>query len=326
MTVDPKDANAILAKYNTLHDIFDCTERLRNDPPLLAHYTSIEVIEKIIKNEEIWLSHPFYMNDLSELRFGMLQGIQVFPAYALPAVATQERVRLILEAFNFYVGHMNEHTLVDTYVLCLSEHAPGNTNGVLSMWRSYASQGHGAALVINTRNIPDPPQAPLRIAKLIYGSPEKRIKLIQKGLEEWAKITRAANPADNLLHIAALGAFQFIKAFALMTKHDGFLEEAEWRIIYVPENDPDKRLVHQLGYSISPRGVEPRLKFKIAPVLGGPPGSLSLSRLTEFILLGPSISSPIVKSTFSRVLAGTCLNDFADRVFASTIPLRPTVG
>ena len=116
MTVDPKDANAILAKYNTLHDIFDCTERLRNDPPLLAHYTSIEVIEKIIKNEEIWLSLPFYMNDLSELRFGMLQGIQVFPAYALPAVATQERVRLILEAFNFYVGHMNEHTLVDTYV------------------------------------------------------------------------------------------------------------------------------------------------------------------------------------------------------------------
>jgi hypothetical protein len=326
MAVDPKEASAILATYNTLHQIFDCNERLRNDPPLLAHYTSIQVVEQIIKNEEIWLSHPFYMNDLSELRFGMLQGMQDLPTYAQAAVATQERTRLLLEAFNFYVGHMNENTLVNTYVLCLSEHAPGDTDGMLSMWRSYASQGHGIALVFNTRNIPNPPQAPLTIAKVIYGSQEERIQLLRKGLEEWVEITRTANLADDRLYLAALGAFQFIKAFALMTKHKGFDEEAEWRIIYVPENDPDRRLVNQFGYFISPRGVEPKLKFKIAPVLGGPPASMSLARLVEFILLGPSISSPIAKSAFSRVLDGTCLKDFGDRVFASTIPLRPTAG
>jgi hypothetical protein len=326
MAVDPKEASAILATYNTLHGIFDCNERLQNDPPLLAHYTSIQVVEQIIKNEEIWLSHPFYMNDLSELRFGMLQGMQDFPAYAQGAVATQERRRLLLEAFNFYVGHMNENTLVDTYVLCLSEHAPGDKDGILSMWRSYASQGHGVALVFNTHNIPNPPQAPLTIAKVIYGSTEERIRLLRKGLEDWAEITRTANLADDRLYLAALGAFQFIKAFALMTKHKGFDEEAEWRIIYVPENDPDRRLVQQFSYFTSPRGVEPKLKFKIVPVLGGPPDSLSLARLVEFILLGPSISSPIAKSAFSRVLDGTCLKDFGDRVFASTIPLRPAAG
>jgi hypothetical protein len=174
------------------------------------------------------------------------------------------------------------------------------------------------------RNIPNPPQAPLRIAKVIYGSTDERVKILRNGLEEWAKITRAENLANNHLYLAALGAFQFIKAFALITKHKGFDEEAEWRIIYVPENDPDKRLVDQFGYFISPRGVEPKLKFKIAPVLGGPPDSLSLAHLVEFILLGPSISSPIAQSAFSRVLDGTCLKDFGDRVFASTIPLRPT--
>jgi hypothetical protein len=41
---------------------------------LLAHYTSIDVIEKILRSEEIWFSNPLFMNDLDEMRFGMLEG------------------------------------------------------------------------------------------------------------------------------------------------------------------------------------------------------------------------------------------------------------
>ncbi len=238
----------------------------------------------------------------------------------------QPRTQTLINCFNFYIQHMNQETLVNTYVLCLSEHAPGDTDGVLSMWRSYASQGHGLAIVFNTRSVPDPPQAPLRIAKVIYGSTQQRLKILQDGLVEWVKVTKFLNLPDNQLYLASYGAFFFIKNFALMTKHIGFGEEEEWRIIYLPELDPDGHLASQFGYHISPRGAEPNLKFKIAPVLGGSPGSLSLASLVEFILLGPSISSPIAQAAFRRVLKDTCLKDFEDRVFASTIPLRPTVG
>jgi hypothetical protein len=223
----PNEIDAIIANYSALQKPFDCTERLRTNPPLLAHYTSIHVAEQIIKNEEIWLSHPFYMNDLEELRFGMWQGIQHFPVYAQAAEPTPTRTKSLLDAFNHYVGYMNEKTLVDTYVLCLCEHAPDDTDGVLSMWRSYASQGHGIALVFNTRNTPDPPQAPLRIAKVIYGTPKERIALLQAHMQEWANITRLAKLADDHLYLAAYAAFLFIKSFALMTKHKGFQEERE---------------------------------------------------------------------------------------------------
>src|SRR6516162_2823469 len=84
------------------------------------------------------------MNDLEELRFGMFQGIQYFPIFAQAVAITPARTQLLLNAFMHYVGHMNEKTLVDTYVLCLCEHSPDNLDGTLSMWRSYASQGHGA--------------------------------------------------------------------------------------------------------------------------------------------------------------------------------------
>jgi hypothetical protein len=155
---------------------------------------------------------------------------------------------------------------------------------------------------------------------------KERVTLLQARLMEWANITQVAKLADDCLCLAAYAAFLFIKSFALMTKHNGFQEEKEWRIIYTPELDPDKRLVNQFGYFIGPRGAEPKLKFKIAPVLGGAPDSLSLARLLEFIVLGPSVSSPIAKSGFSRVLRDTCLKDFENRVFASSIPLRPTMG
>ncbi len=202
MTIDPKEAQRIVAIYDALHHPFDCTERLRSDPPLLAHYTSVETAEKIIKKEEIWLSHPFYMNDLEELRFGMLQGIQSFASFAEAAVSPNRRQELI-NHFNFFIEHMNEETLVNTYVLCLSEHSPDDKDGVLSMWRSYASQGHGVAIVFNTRRIPDPAQAPLRIAKVIYGSANDRIKLLTSGLVEWVRITKALDLPDNQLHLAA---------------------------------------------------------------------------------------------------------------------------
>jgi hypothetical protein len=328
MTIDPAEASAIIDHYHsTMHPPLDAGgEILRTNPPLLAHYTSVQVAEQIIRHEQIWLSHPFYMNDLEELRWGMLQGIQRFPAYAQAVNTTPQRMKILLDAFYHFVGHMDQQTLVDTYVLCLSEHGADDIDGILSMWRSYANQGHGVALVFNTRAIPDPPQAPLWIAKVIYKSSAGRIGVLETGLQQWGNITKAANLSDDRLYLAAYAAFHFIRGFALVTKHNGFAEEAEWRVIYIPDLDPQKLLVDQLGYHISPRGAEPKLKFKIAPVIAGATVPLSLANILEFILLGPSHSSVMAQTAFHRMLKGTSIEAFQNRVFASTIPLRPTFG
>jgi hypothetical protein len=329
MSISPDEAQRIVTLYDPLREEFDVDARLDTNPPLLAHYTSVQVAERIIKNEEVWFSHPFYMNDLEELKYGMNLGIQYLPTYAQIAAGTPARQEILLKAFNHYIGHMNEETLVNTYVLCLSEHKPIDTDGVLSMWRSYASQGHGVALVFNSANIPHrQPQAPLWIGQVKYCKPDVRLKFLQDKLGDWAQITAAQNLPDDQLYLAAYGAFYFIKTFALITKHIGFEEEKEWRFIYVPELDPGKLLVPQFSYHISPRGAEPKLKFKIAPVqnYGGKGFRLSLESLFHSVLLGPSISSPLAKEAFRRVLASTSLRGKEDQVYASTIPLRPTIG
>jgi hypothetical protein len=34
---------------------------------LVAHYTTLEVLEKILGTNEIWFSNPLFMNDLEEV-------------------------------------------------------------------------------------------------------------------------------------------------------------------------------------------------------------------------------------------------------------------
>ena len=133
------------------------------------------------------------------------------------------------------------------------------------------------------------------------------MKVLQDKLAEWATITAGQNLPDDQLYLAAYGAFYFIKAFALITKHIGFEEENEWRIIYVPEFDSAKLLANQFSYHVSPRGAEPKLKFKIAPVQNydGTGVRLSLSNIFHSVLLGPSISSPLAKEAFRRMLKST---------------------
>ena len=44
-----------------------------------------------------------------------------------------------------------------------------------------------------------------------------------------------------------------------------FLEENEWRIIYLPERDTRKD-AFKLDYVVGKRGVEPKLRFQIKPL------------------------------------------------------------
>ena len=100
-------------------------------------------------------------------------------------------------------------------------------------------------------------------------------------------------------------------------------------MVYAPELDHQKLLASQIGYHVSPlSGAEPKLKLKLAPVqnFGGTGPQLSLRSLFHSVLLGPSIASPLAQEAFRRLLRNTSLKGFEDQVYASTIPLRPSVG
>jgi hypothetical protein len=192
------------------------------------------------------------------------------------------------------------------------------------MWRGYGAQGNGAAIVFDSSKMEILEDSPLIVSKVEYASGKDREDLIKAKLSEFAAILKKAKLTDDQLYLAAHALFERLKLFALFTKHKGFSEEREWRIVYLPDRDPKKALKPMFDYSLGKNGVEPRLKLKLEPIDGIIPSSAKLEILLSRIILGPAISSVLAQKSVCRMLERIGKSDMVDRVMPSTIPLRPT--
>ena len=79
------------------------------------------------------------------------------------------------------------------------------------------------------------------------------------------------------------------------------------------------------SYVINNRGIEPKLKFKMAASKGITSDDFSFEKIIHSIILGPSLSSELTQKSVLRMLESECMEKsyLKDKVFASTIPLRP---
>lgn len=116
--------------------------------------------------------------------------------------------------------------------------------------------------------------------------------------------------------------FERIKIFVLFTKHSGFKEEKEWRVVYLKERNEDPELDKMLGYAKTARGLEPKLKFKFKALESISNGGFSISSLTHQIILGPTFSSLMSKSMFERMLDIVGKPELKEKVSVSDIPFR----
>ena len=314
----------IIQMFDSLYQDIRQHGRFSESRPLLAHYTSLKNLELILKSDEIWFSNPLFMNDIQEVRFGIMEGITHFLASKEIeiACATKKRFEKLKNHFVSFSDRYSNEGVIDTYVFCLSEHIKTDNDGLLSMWRGYGENGNGAAIVFDSAKINDIPNSPLTIGKVVYASSEQRITWLRKKITEFSMLLNSNDIPYDKLHLAAYAFFDKIKLFAVYSKHHGFQEEREWRVVYNPDQDRNKLLHSMFGYLIGQRGVEPKLKFKVEPIGEITDPNLTLSNLVDRIILGPSISSPIAKASIIRMLQALGKSEFKDRIVASSIPFR----
>ena len=294
---------ALMGLFQPLYSDLRLEEAFHIKKPLLAHYTTVEVLEKILLMNEVWFSNPLFMNDLEEVRFGILEGNNLVTQSQEIAKAckTTERATSFRQWFAHYFGEFDMQHLSNTYVFCTSEHDPNDSDGLLSMWRGYGDNGNGVAIVFDTGQLNVLENSPLTIAAVTYATTEARLTWLQELLSKFVKILSTSDIPDEKLYIAAYSLFERIKQFALFTKHHGFKEEKEWWVVYMPDRDHQKKLEAMFHYAIGPRGVEPKLKFKILPLEGVTTADLSLTKITERIIMGPTSSSPLASTAARRM-------------------------
>jgi hypothetical protein len=324
--INPTTDEEMLRLFDPLYDVF--ANAGSGSQPLLAHYTSIQVMESILKNSEVWFSNPLFMNDLQEMKFGFNEGTRFFSNVEplKKAGGNEARAEILRRSYFQYFNHFDLNEAFDTYIFCLAEHDPQDNDGLLSMWRGYGQHGNGAAIVFDPSKITLVPTSPLIFSKVSYVGDNERMAQVQSNLTSWVELTARLALPDDKLHIAAYAAFSLVKGLALVTKHSGFSEEKEWRVVYNPGRDTTGALKPFLNYHIGNRGVEPKLKYPVGHIPNVSAPDLVLERLIERIILGPSLSSQLALRSVQRMLDSIEKPHYKPLLRTSTIPLRPNSG
>ena len=207
----------------------------------------------------------------------------------------------------------------DTYVACFSEHfGEDDTHGRLSMWRAYG-ESTGVALVFS--NAPflksaGPPG--------VYSSPvsyldgvsfEREFQRVIEGVRDNEAFLRGRD--RETVRGAVFNVFKFA---ALCTKHQGFSEEKEWRVIYIPSMEQSP----QLEKSIEVIGGTPqpiyKFQLKNMPNIGYT--GIEIPEILEKIIVGPTKYPAAIYEAFADLLVGAGVKDPKSRIHLTDIPLR----
>jgi len=264
------------------------------------------------------------MNDSDELLFGMNQGADEFRSNEalIKACGTEEKFRRLIEIFDYHLNKFDEDHVLDTYISCFAKHDETDYDGALSMWRGYGANGNGVCFVMDTRKIEPIENSPLILASVKYETNDQRIKWIKEQVHLLAGILHSIEKTDEELNSIAWNWIERLKVFSLFTKHIGFQEEQEWRIVYLSDRDPDNIYKPMFGYHASDKGVEPKLKLNLSKAPNGKTAP-SLSNIIDRIILGPTAASVLSIRSLARMLELKGQKQLVEKIHASTIPYRP---
>ncbi|MBL8537603.1 MAG: DUF2971 domain-containing protein [Hyphomonadaceae bacterium] len=294
-----------------------------NDDLRFVHYTSSAAAIGILESKSVWMRNVSCMNDFMEVEHGLECLAQAYAGEhgdrlktALDSIQSG-----ICEEIQDLFNGWSPTFLRQTYVFCMSEHDANheeNNFGRLSMWRAYGRETR-LALVLKKEPFLTPTDA-----LNAYTSP---VEYLSRDMfnDEFGKVVKGI--IDNIGFVKTLGRdslkgylFQMFKFAALCTKHRGFQEEREWRVIYTHDLEPSKRL--QMDVQIV--GGSPQTIYKI-PLKNAPEEGLigiEAHEIVDRLIIGPTEYATATRDAFVHLLEKAGVENAPHKVVVSDIPLR----
>lgn len=290
-----------------------------------SHYTSAFVAMEIIEKKEVWLRNAVVMNDFSEVQHGQdclkASWFDEGVGGRLKSVLDGLKPGLFGEIADAFDQRGHDRA-AQSYLIAISEHGSGTIDedkyGRLSMWRAYGGDTNVAFVFKNTPFLSDSNALNAFTSPVLYGDSE-RFK---------AQFTRTIDALENNLELAQTLGPDVVKQvienalhFAtLSTKHPGFAEEREWRVIYSPTIWPSERIPS----SIKTIGGVPQRIYRI-PLTNYPDEGFvgaTLPELLDEIIIGPTENAFSVYDALVEKLGEAGVYEPWKKVRRSNIPLR----
>ncbi len=286
-----------------------------------VHYTSAAVAASIVRNREIWMRSANTMKDFMEIEHGINCVVKAYKGPTGDSFRNEldrlfPNLRARLEKwFDGWVSTFK----YDTFLTCLSEHRDDeDLLGRLSMWREYGGST-GVALVFRNNVFLAPSQV-LRV----YASPVAYLRPDTFGDEFAAMGQRVRQNAaflreqgEAVVDAQVCNMFRFA---VVCTKHPGFHEELEWRVVHSPSYEPSERVIRAVE---TIQGV-PQNVIKV-PLKNYPEEGFvgaELPELLERIIIGPTQHPRAIAGAFRDLLSQAKVAEPEKKIFISDIPLR----
>ncbi|MBY8829895.1 DUF2971 domain-containing protein [Hephaestia mangrovi] len=291
-----------------------------------AHYTSAQVAMDIIKAPDedrcLWLRNAMLMNDFSEIEYGQ-------QLLRLSLTNEQLRNRLIEACNGIHEGILGAFTMIDqevyaikrsTYLLSLALHKGSELHqGKLSMWRAYGGDTN-VCILLNPEVFMTPQTAyDAVIAPVDYGGPSKFVEGVAGIVDKMIANRDALRQIDS--ETVKTNLKYALDVMILSTKHPGFEEENEWRVIHRAQltpapNSPPSKIV-------SVNGIVQKVFY--LPMKNMPEHDVAnadINTLLFKILIGPTPNPDLVWEGFVTLLAENGVQNPVDKVITCNIPLR----
>lgn len=298
-------------------------DRVEANDIKFVHYTRADTLIEILKSKCIWMRNASCMNDYNEMRHGLKCLIDAFASDAGNAfnAAINECHEGLAGELDQMFSAIAPQLLEHTYLTCVSEHAEDEGSyGRLSMWQTYGSST-GAAIIFNNGPFLRPTSAlPL------YSMPVNYVN--EEGFRgQIASI--AASIAAEVEFISSLDRnewrdvlFRMLVFMVVSTKHEGFRDEREWRIIHLPTlwGAPDERVpLDQVSISGVPQPIF-KIPFKDYPDEGF--YGVTIPDLVSQIIIGPTQYPGAIRMAVAQILMKENVENAMDRVHCSDVTLR----
>lgn len=286
-----------------------------------VYYTTAETATRILRDRQIWMRSTMGMNDYMEVEHGfecLSAAYNAEPGKALNAALDTCFHGLAEEVkndFNAWLPGIRQ----DTYMICVSEHlAAEDENGRLSMWRAYGGQA-GVALVLNG--------AVMSINSDALGAYASPVAYLSPDAFAVEVVKIARNMENAVDYVRGLGratlkqiVFSMFRFAVLCTKHPGFHEEREWRVVASPAMHPSALLKPAVELV---RGT-PQTVIKVDLQNHPDQGlvGLSLPDLLNRVIIGPCEYPQIILKAFRQLLAEAEVPEPETKIVVSGIPLR----
>jgi hypothetical protein len=284
-----------------------------------AHYTTAYVAAEILQKRNVWLRNAAVMNDFLEIQFG---GKCLKDALRIHGDRLKNSLSQIHpQSLENTLKRLDDHDLFNrhqTFLTCLTEHDPDDNLGLLSMWRAYGGPVAGVALIFK-QNILDIDGHSLKVYNnpVTYGYPAflKVFSNLVDGILLNVDLVSELSEEDFTYYLYNI--FQYL---VISTKHQGFMEEREWRLIHSPFEGKSEVLWHSIE---SVRGV-PESVYHIpftVPVDTSAAG-VPLHPILDRIIIGPCQYPFQVGLAFESILADAGFVEPKNMIHLSQIPLR----